>query len=927
MIRRRGVTIADKARPTLVVHSTLAKTKEGELKRRIFSRTEELDRLNQHLQNEIHQRRQAEYALKESETKYRSIIENATEGIFQTSPEGRLIMVNQAGAELLGYRSPEECKNEITDIKNQLYVDPDQRRVFKQLVETNLLVRGFETQFRRKDSAVIDVAINAHLVKDGVGNIAYYEGMIQDISERKRSENMRIAKEAAETANRAKSAFLANMSHEIRTPMNAVIGLSELALQTKMTAQQRDYLNKIHGSAVALLGIINDILDFSKIEAGKLELECIDFDLQPVLDQLSDMLSATALEKKIELLVFIEPGVPRRIKADPLRLGQVLINLTANAVKFTEKGEVIVRVSLISKENGKVRLLFSIRDSGTGIAPEYLPQLGTSFSQADLSTTRRRGGTGLGLAISRQLVQLMRGELNVVSTPGLGSDFFFSVPFEESTEPLEISTVHDSLSGKHVLVVDDNAQCREVYSQMLESMDICAASADSGLSALDAMGKAVARPFDMILLDGAMPGMDGIETLESLRRLPQLKDTPVVMMIADERESEFKRAQAAGVHSFLIKPVKQSEFLEIVSRNLSPKPPGNIENQNALQAKEAFRFEGRILIVEDLPINLQVAVEMSKNLGLEVDTAHNGHLAMEMLSSTTYDLVLMDVQMPGIDGLTVTRRLRANPLFQTLPIIAMTAHALSGSREIFIAAGMNDVVHKPIDTDKLRVLFKKWLKPTECPPLKKDELPDTPVQWDMPKGLNGIDLKEAKVRFPDVQFYRSLLISFAHQHGNDVKTLRALISSGNNEEAMFLIHGFKGVTQSICAEPLHTMLENLESAISGGRREDVHPKLDRMERAMHEILTAIGSLEAAEGIHGQDTADVPVDLPSLRQSLFQLEEMLGSNNLAAESLFQQIAPQLTRLFSLDRIVPIQDHILKLDYQIAKVAVELITQAV
>jgi len=683
-----------------IAEEALKKAHE-ELEQRVVQRTAELAMINEELENEIRERKSAEDALKHSEEKYRGIFENATEGIFQTTPDGRILTANTAFAKIMGYDSAEEIIRTVTNLREQVYVYPEKRDEFKALLKERGVIKDFETQYYRKDGSVIHISMNARTVCDPFGNILYYEGMLKNITQRKRVEQFKVEKEAAEAAALAKSEFLANMSHEIRTPLNAVIGLTDLMTRTNLDPKQTDYLDKIQLSAHSLLKIINDILDFSKIEAGKLHLEETDFQLRDLLDNILDMLSGKAAEKGIELIISISDDMPCALKGDPLRLGQVLINLISNAIKFTKEGEVIVRVSLIKKEGDRVRLRFSVKDSGIGISRQQISKLFSAFTQADSSTTRKYGGTGLGLVISRRLAEMMGGEIRAESEPGMGSTFFFTAELGLQPDVNEIKPqIPDVLKHLRVMVVDDNASSRQIIEEYLQSFNFRTTSVNSGQAALDELKTSYEnKPYDLVIIDWMMPEMDGIATIRKKRDDSRVADIPVILMTAFGREEVIKQAENAGVNAFLLKPIKQSVLLDTIMDVFGHETIISAAKNRIASSKPMNKdlFDGvKVLLAEDNAINQQVATEILSAAGIIVETADNGQEAIRAIfgkpltDGYPYHVVLMDVQMPEMDGYDATRIIRSDPAYENLPIIAMTAHAMKGDKERCLSAGMND---------------------------------------------------------------------------------------------------------------------------------------------------------------------------------------------------------------------------------------------
>jgi two-component system sensor histidine kinase/response regulator len=881
--------------------------------------------------------------LEQAEERSRLLLESAGEGIFGVGQDGLVTFINPAGLAMLGFEAEEVIGRQVHALVHHTHADgtayPVEECPMHQTLILGTTAKIDDEILWRKDGSYFPAEYSSvPIAKDGTitGSVVVFS----NITERKQMENELVkAKQTADEANRAKGDFLANMSHEIRTPMNAVIGMTHLALKTKLTTKQQDYLTKIQSSANSLLGIINDILDFSKIEAGKLDMESIDFNLDEVLDNLASLVTVKAQEKKdLEVLFATAQDVPRFLVGDPLRLGQILINLANNAVKFTEQGEIVVSTELLKRDEGRVSLKFAVSDTGIGLNKEQADRLFQSFSQADTSTTRKFGGTGLGLAISKRLVEMMNGEIWVESEPGQGSTFNFTAVFGLGEEKAKRHFVTSpEMRGMKVLVVDDNFTSREIFEDMLESFSFdvtLAASGKEGLVELENAPKE--EPIELVIMDWKMPGMDGIETSRRIKQHPGLKHIPAIIMVtAYGREDVMRKAEQLGLEGFLLKPVSPSILFDSIMLAFG-KEVLETSRRGRMKAQETNALQNirgaEILLVEDNEINQQVAREILEGAGLRVTLADNGQQAVDAVQKDHFDAVLMDVQMPVMDGYTATRKIREwetevkkegsvlSPQSSGLPIIAMTAHAMAGDEDKSLAAGMNGHVTKPIDPDQLFATLQKWIQPTDDrAPIQQapDSAPEAPAveKATLPDSLPGFDLAEGLDRLQGNQkLYRKLLLDFGAKYTMTAAEIRDALDRGDFDQAHSLIHNIKGLAGNLAATGLQAAAIEMEKLVKGGQKESASQKqLDQkfveLEKSIDQALKAVKTLgpepaEAPEQSSADKMAAIPPEV--VREAADRIKEPA---DLGDVTQIKSIAEELKS--KSDAFAPLSDRFFQL----------------
>jgi len=821
----------------------------GALQRGINAMGERIDQRTQ-------EQHEAQAALSSSEARLRRVVESSMIGVFFWDVSGAVTETNDAFLEIIGY-DRDDLRAGLIDWSRltppqEAAADQD---AIRQLLDTGRC-QSYEKHYIRKDGSLVPVLIGGALLGDSKEQGVAF---IVDLSERKQAEADRQARREAEAASTAKSEFLANMSHEIRTPMNAILGMSYLALQSGLNPQQHNYIQKVHASAESLLGIINDILDFSKIEAGKLDMESIPFSLTDVMDNLGSLIGMKAEEKGLELLFVEPPELPTALVGDPSRLGQVLINLGNNAAKFTEKGEVVIAVEVLERGDASVHLRFEVRDTGIGMSVEQQQRLFQPFSQADTSTSRRYGGTGLGLAISRHLVRLMGGELNVDSTPGRGSRFHFSVRFglqpERVAQPRTLQRV-GGLQGTRALIVDDNMRAREVLAEMTGALGLKVDTACDGLDALRQVALADARdePYDLLLLDWKMPGMDGVECARVLsdRERPRHPTPPVLMLTAFSRGEVQQRLneQGVAVGALLTKPVTPSTLLDacVAALGLAVRPSTRIAQREESMLSHRARLGGaHILLVEDNAFNQELALDVLSRAGVVVTVANNGQEALAMLGRERFDCVLMDCQMPVMDGYAATRALRQQAQWRDLPVIAMTANAMVGDRDKALAAGMNDHIAKPIRVDDMFATLSRWVRPVAAASEASPGVASAGSHLGALADLPGVDARAGLAgMMGNDTLYRHLLRMFRDREADFQARFKAARAAGDAPTATRLAHDLKSVAGTLGVPAVQQAAAALEHACAhGADGTDIDALAQNVARLLDPVIAGLQPLGTA----------------------------------------------------------------------------------
>lgn len=828
---------------------------------------EEYNRVLRVVNSEINARTLASDALRQAEEKYRSIFENSVEGIFQTTLDGQYLSANPSLAKIYGYCSPEELMAGIGDIERQLYLDPKRREEFQRKIKADGIVTGFESQVYRRDGSIIWISEAARGVRNADGKIELYEGTVVDITERKQMEEWQRQKEAADAANQAKSSFLARMSHEIRTPLNGVIGMTELLLTTQLDGRQQQFVRACQTSGRALLTLVNDILDLSKIEAGKLELDIHDFDLEQLVRDTTEMLWHRAHEKGLELVCDFDPQARQIYSGDGNRVGQILINLVNNAVKFTEHGEVVLNVACDRLDQASAMLRFTVSDTGIGIPEDRASRLFQPFSQVDSSTTRKYGGTGLGLAICKHLVEMMGGQIAVESRVGEGTKFWFTLTLPVS-EHCESDSEYErrAVRGRRVLIVDDNESNRLIMEEHTRRWGMRPTTAPSVAEAMRLYDSSFEAgvAFDLIISDYDMPDESGSDFVRILNTRPVAP--PFILLGSGIANETAETLQELGVWQQLTKPVLSTQLYAAVHGVMQKCRHTIVDRSTTVPTAPAAPATkdpaGTVLVVEDNAVNRLYATSVLSQFGYRYRTAVNGLEAIQAVREHHFSVVLMDCQMPELDGFEATRRIRSleaeGHLNGHVPIIALTANAVKGDSNRCLAAGMDHYLSKPFEPRALCEIIQKFSRKAEADlgiavlnPTSLEVLPlESNVHLEDHNATSEDDTShppiDSVVLFErclgDIEFMNSLLIELSTTGPNRVAEITRHVERNEVAEATNAAHALKGAAALLGAEPIRKLTSVIETMGRMGSLEGVHEMVMALQLEMDRCLKFIPTI-------------------------------------------------------------------------------------
>jgi PAS domain S-box-containing protein len=877
-----------------------------------------LARLLAQLERQHNARLVAERALAANERKLAHLIDSLdSHFVYTRNAERQVVSVSDSVQRVIGV----DARDFIEHRRDMLTDDPmNAASIARADGPRDRALELFEFELRNRDGEIRRIECTEVAVRDADGELTGFDGLARDVTAQRAFETeLRATRDAAEAANRSKSQFLANMSHEIRTPMNAILGMATLLQKSPLTERQRGYLAQLGSSARLLLGIIDDILDLSRIEAGKLGLVAGEFSLDVLLTELTALVGHRAREKHLDVLFDVAPGLPVKLVGDAMRLQQVLTNLVVNAIKFTDEGEVVIQIARTGGDDKRVTLRFSVTDTGAGIPEGQIPRLFDQFTQMDESNTRRYGGAGLGLAICKRLVALMGGEIGARSTVGKGSCFWFDATFGtvvgSDAGPAPASSIGRLSGNPRALVVDDSAAARDVFGSVLESVRFDVRLAESGERALDIL-RDDPSAFDLLLIDYRLPGRDGLSVVRELKRSPHCPATVMVTAFGDEKL--VAEAERQGVDVFLYKPASPSALFDAAMRALQKNrglqvstPPGG----NRSSALPCFAPGQKILVAEDNEINREVAGELLRSFGIDVAFAENGRIAIEQLVEGHFDVVLMDVQMPEMDGIEATRLIKANPKLAATPVIALTAHAMASDRERFLAVGMDDYLAKPIEESELVRVLSRWLSCEEPAAMRAQSASGSEDMAAFP----GLDVAAALRRVNGKrELLWRLLDEFRTRHADDAETMAANLADGDVKAVAATAHRIKGAAATLGAIDVADAAGRLEQSLRGdGIADDA---LDELRRALRR-LADLSLPTPSKAVSKRPEMDVAAEIRRLDQAL---EQHRFDASVIADALLSALDPA-----QFDRAVvdALRQSVVQLDFESARRQLGDLRQAV
>ncbi|MBI2418897.1 MAG: PAS domain S-box protein, partial [Ignavibacteriales bacterium] len=853
--------------------------------------------------HDISERKKAEEIIVESKNRTDAILASSTNGIISINENGFVETFNPAAEQIFGYTLQEIQGQNISKIIPNEHADYHDTYI-KTYLETGIkkvIDKRLEVTAKRKNGEIFPIEIGISEVQ--LHDSRLFTAVVNDITERiKAQKDIEEARIAAEAATVAKSQFLATMSHEIRTPMNAIIGLSNLALKTDLDKKQLDYLTKIDRSALALLGIINDILDFSKIEAGKLTIENVEFDIEVVMDTVSNLISQKAQEKGLEFSIHIAPDVPLNLLGDPLRIGQIITNYCSNAVKFTHEGEILIEIKVAERISvDKVLLQIAVKDTGIGLTEEQLKKMFQSFSQADSTTTRKYGGTGLGLAISKRLAELMGGSTWVESEYGKGSTFYFNAEFEILKHQKMNEFIPEvDLRGLRVLVCDDCATTRQILKEALETFSFNVTLTESGEEAIRASLQEKDKPYDLVIMDWKMPAMDGLEASRIILQDHHIKSIVIMMVTAFAKEEIAEKAKEIGIKAFLNKPVSYSTLFDAIMEVFGKEARRHhVGSQKGTKHLESLgKIKGaRILLTEDNEINQQVATELLTGVGFVVEIANNGKESVEKVytsgTPSKYDIVLMDLQMPVMDGYTATSEIRKVKSSEDVPIIAMTADAMMGIKEKCLELGMQGFVTKPIDPDELFGTLVKWIKPgerkLEAALVVSEDVQETDDSLPV---FQSIDVSNGLMRVGgNKKLYLKLLYKFYENNIHIIEQVKTAIKNNEQELSVRLIHTVKGVAGNLGAVKLQQIAATVEAQLKTSDVKCDGIDFADFETALNGTLAEIEGWISSKKKPEEKTNDGVLNIEEFRKNFELLKSMVCENDFESINKLEEILKQ------------------------------------